>query len=109
MAPSEELAQRISDALAGRDGVSEGTTFGCVTWMVHGNVACGVAGDKLLVRVGRCDLERIVVQAHVQPMKRGARTMRGFVTIDSDAITDDAQLARWIDAATAYAACCRRS
>jgi len=65
VAPSEELAQRIRDALAGRTGVTEGTTFGCVTWMVNGNVACGVAGDKLLVRVDRCDCERILAEAYV--------------------------------------------
>ena len=72
--------------------------------MVNGNVACGVLGDKLLVRADRCDCERILAEAYVQPMRRGARIMRGFVTVDSDAIADDAELARWIDAGTGYAA-----
>lgn len=67
-------------------------------------MACGVLGDKLLVRADRCDCERILAEAYVQPMRRGARIMRGFVTVDSDAIADDAELARWIDAGTGYAA-----
>lgn len=104
VAPSEELTQRVRDAVAGREDVTEGTTFGCVTWMVNGNVACGVTGDRLLVRVDRCDCERLLAEPHVQPMRRGTRTMRGFVTIDSDAIADDVELTRWVDAGTGYAA-----
>lgn len=104
MESSEELAQRIREVVCGRDGVTEGTTFGCVAWMVNGNVACGVVGDKLLVRVDRCDCERILAEAYVQPMRKGARIMRGFVTVDADGIADDAELARWIDAGTGYAA-----
>jgi hypothetical protein len=104
VASSEELAQRIREVVGGRDGVTEGTTFGCVAWMVNGNVACGVVGDKLLVRVDRCECERILAEAHAQPMTRGTRTMRGFVTVGSEAIADDAELARWIDTATGYAA-----
>jgi hypothetical protein len=30
--------------------------------------------------------------------------MRGFVTVEADAIADDAELARWIDAGAGYAA-----
>ena len=104
VASSEELAQRIREVVGGRDGVTEGTTFGCVAWMVNGNVACGVVGDKLLVRVDRCDCERILAETCVQPMTRGARIMRGFVTVDSHAIAGDAELIRWIDAGTGYAA-----
>jgi hypothetical protein len=104
VASSEDLARRIREVVGGRDGVTEGTTFGCVAWMVNGNVACGALGDKLLVRVDRCDCERILAEAHVQPMKRGARIMPGFVTVDVDATADDAELARWIDAGTGYAA-----
>jgi hypothetical protein len=101
---SEELAQRVRAVVGGREGVTEGTTFGCVAWMVNGNVACGVVGDRLLLRVDRCECERILAEAHVQPMTRGARSMRGFVTVGGEAIADDAELARWLDTATGYAA-----
>jgi len=101
---SEALAQRVREVVGGRDGVTEGTTFGCVAWMVNGNVACGVVGDRLLLRVDRCECERVLAEAHVQPMTRGARTMRGFVTVAAEAIADDTELIRWIDTATAYAA-----
>ena len=103
MAYSEELAQRIRDVIGGRDGVTERKMFGGIAWMVDGNMACGTMGENLLVRMDRDDTERILAEPHVAPMKMGARTMRGFFTVDAVAISDDGELARWIDAGAAYA------
>jgi TfoX/Sxy family transcriptional regulator of competence genes len=104
VAYSEELARRIRDVIGGRDGVTERKMFGGVGWMVNGNMACGTMGDDLLVRLDRDDSDRILAEPHVSLMQMGTRTMRGFFTVDSTAIADDAELARWIDAGAAYAA-----
>ena len=104
MAYSEELAQRIRDVLGARDGVTEKKMFGGIGWMVNGNMACGTMGDNLLVRLDREDSDRILAEPHVALMQMGARTMRGFFTVDSVAIAGDAELARWVDAGAAYAA-----
>ena len=104
MAYSEELAQRIRDLVAPRDGVTERKMFGGIAWMIGGNMACGVIGEDLLVRLGREDAERILAEPHVGLMQMGERTMRGFFTVDAAGIADDAQLARRVDAGAAYAA-----
>jgi len=104
IAPSDELVRRIREVMSGRDGVTEGRMLGIVAWMVNGNIACGSMGDDLVVRVANCDRDRILAGAHVRSMTMGTRTMRGFVTVDSAAIADHAELARWIDAAAGYAA-----
>jgi TfoX/Sxy family transcriptional regulator of competence genes len=78
--------------------------FGAVAWMVNGNVACGVMGDDLLVRVDIGDRDRLVAEAHVHPVTTGRRTMRGFVAVDPDSIAGEGELARWLDAAAGYAA-----
>lgn len=78
--------------------------FGSAAWMVNGNVTCGAMGDNLLVRVAVCERDRILAEAHARPVKVGARTMRGFVTVGQAAIADDAELVRWIDAGAGYAA-----
>jgi hypothetical protein len=104
IASSDELVRRIREVTVGRDGMTEGRVLGLVAWMVNGNIACGSMGDDLVVRVANCDRDRMLAGAHVRPMTIGTRTMRGFVTIDSAAIADDAELARWIDASAAYAA-----
>jgi TfoX/Sxy family transcriptional regulator of competence genes len=103
MAYSEELARRIREVMAGRDGVTERAMFGGVAWMVDGNMACGTMGDALLVRLDRDDADRILADPQVRLMQMGGRTMRGFFTVAPEAIADDAQLARWIEAGAAYA------
>lgn len=101
---SEALARRIRVAIAGHDGVTEDEMFGSAAWLVNGNAACGTVGDALLVRVDRGERDRLLAEEHVRPMSRKGRTITGFVTVDSAAIADDAELARWIDMAAAYAA-----
>jgi hypothetical protein len=88
MASSDELARRIRTMLDGGDGVTEGTLFGAVAWMVNGNVACGILGDELLVRVDVSNRDRLLLLAegHVHPVTTGTRTMPGFVAVDADAI-----------------------
>ena len=52
MAYDEGLARRVSDALAGSDGVVERKMFGGLAFMVRGNMAAGILADRLMVRVG---------------------------------------------------------
>lgn len=52
MAYDEGLAERVRDLLALHGDVSERKMFGGVAWMVAGNMACGVLGDELIVRLG---------------------------------------------------------
>ena len=52
MAYDEGLAQRIREALADDAGLSERRMFGGVAFMLHGNMAVGISGDELMVRVG---------------------------------------------------------
>jgi hypothetical protein len=61
-ASSDEVTRRIRTMLDGRDGMTEGTTFDAVAWMVNGNVACGVMGDDLLVRIDVCDRDRLLAR-----------------------------------------------
>ena len=104
MAYSEELADRVRDLLGGRGSVVERKMFGGVAWMIDGNMACGVMGDDLLVRLGREDAERALEEPHVGPMEFTGRRMGGFVLVDSAGIADAAGLGRWVDAGADYAA-----
>ena len=104
MAFSEELAQRIRDVIATRDGVTERKMFGGIAWMINGNMACGAMGVSLLVRLDRNDSDRILAEPHVGLMRMGERTMRGFFTVDAAGIAGDDQLASWVDAGATYAA-----
>jgi TfoX/Sxy family transcriptional regulator of competence genes len=104
MAYSEALAERVRDAIAVREGITERKMFGGIVWMVNGNMACGTLGENLMVRLDHEDAERALAEPHVGPMEFTGRSMRGFITVDSGGIADEAALGRWVDAAAAHAA-----
>ncbi|MFN8132345.1 MAG: TfoX/Sxy family protein [Solirubrobacteraceae bacterium] len=103
MAYSEALAVRVREALGPRDGVREQAMFGGVAWMLNGNMACGVMGDGLMVRLAREDAEAALAEPHVGPMEMTGTRMRSFVVVNADGIADDRELARWVDAGAAFA------
>jgi TfoX/Sxy family transcriptional regulator of competence genes len=104
MAYSEELAERIRHALADRAVLTERKMFGGIAFMLGGNMAAGVIGDELMVRVDPRDAADAIADPHVRLMEMGGRQMRGFVVVDSAGIEDDAGLARWVDQGADYAA-----
>jgi TfoX/Sxy family transcriptional regulator of competence genes len=103
MAYSEQLAERIRDALGGRPGIVERKMFGGVAWMLDGNMACGVIGEDLLVRLAREDAAAAQAEEGVGPMEFTGRSMRGFVLVDAAAIDEDDELSRWVDAGADFA------
>ena len=52
MAYNEKLAARIHKRTAHLPGYEETKMFGGVGCMLHGNMACGVHKEHLIVRVG---------------------------------------------------------
>ena len=93
MAYSEELAERIREAIDARPGVSERKMFGGVAWMVNGNMACGVIGEDLMIRLDREDAEAAQAEEHVGPMEFTGRPMRGFVTVAAEGVEAGADFA----------------
>jgi TfoX/Sxy family transcriptional regulator of competence genes len=94
MAYSEDLAQRTRDAIGGRPGVRERKMFGGVAWMVNGNMAVGVIGEDLMVRLERAEAEQAMAEEHVGPMEFTGRPLGGFILVDSAGIGEDIELGR---------------
>jgi TfoX/Sxy family transcriptional regulator of competence genes len=55
MAYDQELAQRIRSILKNSPGIVEKKMFGGVGYFVNGNMACGVNGEGLIVRLPETD------------------------------------------------------
>lgn len=104
MAYDEALADRIRDVLAPRDAVSERKMFGGIAFMVGGNMAIGVVGEDLMVRLGPADAERALGEPNVRPMDFTGRPMKGMVYVDPEGTVSDASLAEWVDAGADFAA-----
>jgi len=68
MSLDEKLANRIRDALAPREAVTERRMFGGIAFMVGGNMAVGVIGEDLMVRLDPADAQRALAEPHTRPM-----------------------------------------
>jgi len=103
MAYSEELAGRVSDLLSAHSDVSERRMFGGVGFLIAGNMAVGVIGDELIVRLGPEEGERALSESGVREFDFTGRPMRGWVFVAPEATADDDQLEGWVEAGAAYA------
>jgi hypothetical protein len=66
MAFDERLAARVRACLADRPDVVEKKMFGGLTFMVRGQMACGVLKDELIVKVGEVGLEAALGRPHTR-------------------------------------------
>ena len=96
MAYDQGLTQRIREYLDDYPEASETKMFGGIAFFLNGNMACGVTGDKLMVRVGPDRYEDALAQPHANPFDMTGRPMRGWVTIDPAGLAADEDLYNWV-------------
>ena len=97
MAFDEGLAERVRALLDPRSDADEKRMFGGIAFLVAGNMACGVMGDELMVRVGP-ELAPTLVETEdgARAMDMKGRPMRGWVLVAPEATADDRDLERWV-------------
>jgi len=104
MAYDEALADRVRDALAPRVEITERKMFGGIAFMVGGNMAVGVRGEDLMVRMDPADAEQALDEPHARPMDFTGKPMKGMLFVDSGGTEADADLAGWVDVGADFAA-----
>ena len=103
MAYNQGLADKVRSDLDRFNGVSERAMFGGIAFMVDGNMAVGVTGDDLMVRVGQDSHDQALSLPGVETMSMGEREMKGWVLVTPDAMGSEDALTRWVDRGVAYA------
>ena len=103
MAYDENLAERVRTLFAGRTGAREQKMFGGLCFMLNGNMACGVSGSELVVRVGKENLDEALALPHSRPFDMTGRPMRGFVYVAADGLASDLGLEEWAQRGVSYA------
>lgn len=103
MAYDEELAARVRRVLAGRQVVAERRMFGGLSFLLGGNMCCGVAGDELMVRVGPEEHRAALELPHTREMELTGRPLRGFVYVSPEGTAADADLAAWVERGARFA------
>jgi len=97
MAYDPLLADEVRAHLGNRPDITEREMFGGIAFMVNGNMAVGVSGGELMVRVGKENHEVALSHPGTRTFDMGARPMRGWVMVSGEGLVDDADLAAWID------------
>ena len=99
MAFDEGLASRLEEIIT-RDfvhvgGLSETRMFGGFGYLLNGNMCIGIHKDTLIVRVGVDQAPILIAEEGVRPMDLTGRVMKGWATVEMEAMDDDDDLRRF--------------
>jgi TfoX/Sxy family transcriptional regulator of competence genes len=103
MAYDEGLATRVREVLGEQPGLVEKKMFGGLAFLLHGNMACGVRGEDLIVRVAAEAADAALREPGTRPFDLTGRPMKGWLLVDADGHAEDDDLRRWVDRGLAYA------
>jgi TfoX/Sxy family transcriptional regulator of competence genes len=95
VAYDERIAARVRELLAGERQVAEKAMFGRRMFLVAGNLAVGVAGDELMVRVGVKARHAALSEPHTRECNVSKRPMYDWVLVGADALATEARFEGW--------------
>jgi TfoX/Sxy family transcriptional regulator of competence genes len=101
MAYDEALAERVRAAIGQRDGVVERQMFGGLAFVVNGHMACGVQGDRLVLRLGT-DATAALRQPHTAPMDFTGKPLASMIYVHAPGTRRQADLRRWLGLALRF-------
>jgi TfoX/Sxy family transcriptional regulator of competence genes len=102
MAYNEKLAERIREEL-GTVPFVEKKMFGGVGFLVHGNMACGVHKQSMIVRVDPGKHTALLKKPHARGFDLTGRPMKGWLVVDADGTKTAKQLSAWVKEGVEFA------
>lgn len=103
MAYNHGVADDIRARIANHAGLIEKEMFGGIAFMVNGNMAVGVSGEELMVRVGKDAHDEAEARIGARIFDLSARPMRGWIVVAPEGFATDSDLEAWIDQGVAFA------
>jgi len=103
MAFDETLYRRIQGVLGDRTDVVDRKMFGGVCFPVGGNMATGIIGGDLIVRVGPDRFAEAMARPHTRVFDFTGRPMAGWVVVSPEGTGTDEALAEWVGMGVAFA------
>jgi len=105
MVYSEAQAARIRRELAGQRGIAEKEMFGGIAFLLGGNMAVGVHGEDLIVRVNPAQTDALLGEPGAKPFDlSGSRgPPAGWLLVAPSGYRTDAALRTWVGRGVAYA------
>jgi hypothetical protein len=71
--------------------------------MLHGNMACGVNKEDLIVRLDPTEYEAAVTRPHARPFDLTGRVMKGWLMVGPDGCETDEALETWVQQGVEFA------
>jgi len=103
MAYNEALAQWIRAALSGISGLAEKKMFGGIAFLVQGNMACGVTGDNLMVRINPETYDAALAKPFVRVFDMTGRPMKGWLVVEPEGVQSADDLNQWVKQGVSFA------
>ncbi len=103
MAFSKALADEIRARIGDHPGLTERQMFGGIAFMLNGNMAVGVSGEELMVRVGKEGHDEAMSLPGARIFDMSGRPMRGWILVGTEGIDSDDDLDTWISRGVAWA------
>jgi TfoX/Sxy family transcriptional regulator of competence genes len=104
MSYDEALAIRIRKVLEKKPGMLEKKMFGGIGFLLHGNMACGVNKQALIVRAGPEQHAAALARPGARPFDLTGKPMAGWVMVDPEGFSSDKDLNDWINLGVEFAA-----
>jgi hypothetical protein len=99
----ESLATRVRELLANAP-VAEKRMFGGVGFLLAGNMAVGVNGPDLIVRVSTDAFDELITAPGVRIFDLSGRPMKGWLLVGPAGTQTAAGLQEWLDRGLQFAA-----
>jgi TfoX/Sxy family transcriptional regulator of competence genes len=103
MGYDNSLADQIRSIVALNERITEKKMFGGIAFLHSGNMACGVAKDKLMLRLGNDAASKALKEPFVIPMDFTGKPIRSMVYVEAEGISTKRSLRTWIDRAIEFA------
>ena len=96
MAYDEDLADRVREQLASEPALMEKAMFGGLAFLLEGNMAVGLSGDELMVRVGPDASDDALARPHTRPFDMTGRPMKGWILVAAEGVAEKRDLSAWV-------------
>jgi hypothetical protein len=96
MAYDKGLAQVVRETMEQMDGFDEKKMFGGLCFLLHGNMACGVLNNDLIVRVGAENYENCLKDPLTRKFDITGRPMKGWVMLPVDDLISEEDIIDWV-------------
>ncbi len=104
MSYDEALATRLRKAVGRRKGIVEKKMFGGLSFLLNGNMAVGVLGNELILRIDPAQNDKILKKSYARQFDFTGKPMIGWIYVGAVGLKSAADLKKWVQVGLEYAA-----